>query len=306
MKRSSEDTNRELPPGLLDVRTLPDTQFDRTWESIILDPDLKEQLFCQAILSLTLRQKVARDVVPLHGVILLVGRPGTGKTSLARGLASKVATIINGTALTFLEVEPHSLTSSAMGKTQRAVTELLGSTVAEFASQGPVVVLLDEVETMAIDRKKLSMDANPVDIHRATDAVLAQLDHLAERFPNLLFIATSNFETAVDEAFVSRADLVLNVPLPNAEARRAILEDTFNGLAETYVPVKKILKSPDFQKAVEMSDGLDGRRLRKLVVSACSFRKETALDPGKMTAADLLRAVKNETSTTRQSRGKGA
>lgn len=95
-----------------------------------------------------------------------------------------------------------------MGKTQRAVADLFAQTISELASSGPTIVLLDEVETLAVDRSKLSMDANPVDIHRATDAVLVQLDMLAESHQNLLFIATSNFPEAVDSAFVSRCDLV--------------------------------------------------------------------------------------------------
>ena len=80
-----------------------------------------------------------------------------------------------------------------MGKTQRAVTDLFAQTIAEAAAAGPTIVLLDEVETLAVDRSKLSLEANPVDIHRATDAVLVQLDALADEYPNLLFLATSNF-----------------------------------------------------------------------------------------------------------------
>lgn len=104
-----------------------------------------------------------------------------------------------------------------MGITHRAVAELFSQTISELASSGPTIVLLDEVETLAVDRSKLSLDANPVDIHRATDAVLVQLDILAESHKNLLFIATSNFPEAVDSAFVSRCDLVLEVPLPNGK-----------------------------------------------------------------------------------------
>ena len=94
---------------------------------------------------------------------MLVGRPGTGKTSLARGLASKTAGLLPAKKITYVEVEPHSLSSSAMGKTQKAVTELFGQTIAEYAQAGPTFVLLDEVETIAVDRGKLSLDANPID-----------------------------------------------------------------------------------------------------------------------------------------------
>jgi hypothetical protein len=36
---------------------------------------------------------------------------------------------------------------------------------------------------------------------------------------------------------------------------------------------------------------MDGRRLRKAVAAACAMRDETAVDPSKVTGADLLQAV---------------
>ncbi len=68
--------------------------------------------------------------------------------------------------------------------------------------------MLDEVETLAGNRFQMSMEANPIDVHRATDALLAGLDTLASKYKKLLFITTTNFEGAVDPAFISRADLV--------------------------------------------------------------------------------------------------
>ena len=202
----------DLPKGIQRSRPLPDAQLGALWDSIVLDERLKSQLLSQAVLNFTIRSRVSRTVLPLHGVILLVGEPGTGKTSLARGLAHRTAESFNSARFRLLEVEPHMLTSSAMGKTQRAVSYLFAQAIAEAATAGPTIVLLDEVETLAADRSKMSLEANPVDIHRATDAVLVQLDALADRFPELLFIATSNFPQAVDTAFTSRADLVLTIP----------------------------------------------------------------------------------------------
>jgi SpoVK/Ycf46/Vps4 family AAA+-type ATPase len=269
---------------------LPDSSFDEAWNAIKIANSVKERLLAQSILALTLRPKISFDIAPIHGLIVLAGEPGTGKTTLARGLANQVATMIKGQKVTFLQVDPHGIVSAALGKSQQQVTALFQQTIPEAGLGGLAVVLLDEVETLAADRRRMSLEANPVDVHRATDAVLASLDLLTRTHKNILLVATTNYPQAVDPAFMSRADLVEIIPPPNAEARREIIADTLDALARQW-PRLAALRT-DVTAFVAASAGLDGRRLRKAVVGAAAMSLDTARDPGLLTSQQVLASLK--------------
>ena len=282
------------PKGILTHIKLPHKDFADQWEKIFVPEEIKNRLVSQAILEFTVRGKLSQTSIPLHGLILLVGPPGTGKTSLARGLANRVAESLSDLVFHFVEVEPHGLASSALGRSQQAVRDLLRGTIAEYAVNGPLIVLLDEVETLAADRRRMSLEANPIDVHRATDAVLASMDHLSAEHPELLFIATSNFKEAVDEALVPRADLVQFIDRPDRAACRAILLDTLSVLAEHSPKVARLIESKEFETAVKETVGLDGREIRKAVLSACTFSKDVALDPNRLGMQDLLKSIRHK------------
>ncbi|HEY0395666.1 MAG TPA: AAA family ATPase [Candidatus Elarobacter sp.] len=294
IERTGNTLPREtfLPKGVHRSRALPSPALAALWDSIVVEERIKTRLLSQAVLNFTIRAKVSRTVLPLHGVILLIGPPGTGKTSLALGLADRVARSFSAPAFQLLEVDPHILASSAMGKTQRSVSELFAQSIAEASSAGPTIVLLDEVETLAVDRSKVSFEANPVDVHRATDAVLVQLDALAEQYPHLLFVATSNFPQAIDDAFTSRCDLIMEIPLPDRDACAKILADCLTGLGAMFPPIGKIATSREFPVCAAECVGLDGRAVRKIVANALASSPTVAMDPGSVTSADLLRAAR--------------
>lgn len=155
---------------------------------------------------------------------------------------------------------------------------------------GVAIVLLDEVETLAADRRRMSLEANPVDVHRATDAVLAGLDLLTRSHKNVLLIATTNYPQAVDAAFLSRADLIETIPPPNAEARAEIIRDTLEGLARQWPRVADVMR--DMSLFVTASSGMDGRRLRKAVIGALAGSLATARDPNQVTSQQVLAAIK--------------
>ena len=264
--------------------------FADAWHAIKVPAGLRERLVAQSLLILTVRQKLSFERAPLHGLILLVGPPGTGKTTLARGLAYQIARHLPKTNTTFIQVDPHALASAALGSSQRAVTKLFEQTLPEAALGGVAIVLLDELETLAADRQTLSLDANPVDVHRATDAVLTGLDNLTRLHKNVLLIGTSNFPKALDRAVASRADLVEDIGLPNEEARRDIIADTLAGIGEVWSKVKSL--EADAGRFAKLSDGLDGRALRKAVLAAAASDTETAQDLNKLTRNQIEVAIR--------------
>jgi SpoVK/Ycf46/Vps4 family AAA+-type ATPase len=289
-----------LPPGvegIVAMHDLPDPAWESRWTRIVVPDDLKERLLNFTLFSLRHRARMDAVRLPVHGLIVLAGPPGTGKTTLAGGLADQAARAL-GTSVLFVEVDAHAFPSQMLGESQRSVARLFERTLPDLARRGgPTIVLLDEVESLAVSRSGASLETNPVDVHRATDAVLAGVDQVARACPNLMFVATTNHPVGVDAAFLSRADLVEDIALPGAAAVELILLDTLH----------QILGDERFREA-ERRDGaafgplakacvdarLDARRVRKLVLRALASRRELALSPELLRIEDVAAALRAE------------
>lgn len=280
-----------VPPGvegIVSITELPDPAWVDRWDRIMLPPEQKDRLLNHLLFSLRHRGRVSQVGLPVHGLLVLAGPPGTGKTTLAHGLADQAARLLDGPPLMFVDIDPHSFPSQLLGESQRTVARLFERTLPDLARRGrPMVVLLDEVEALAVSRNGASLETNPVDVHRATDAVLAGVDRVAWQCPNVTFVATTNRRVGVDAAFLSRADVVEEIGYPGADAILAILQDTLAEIAPAALSADTELR--DLADACAAAE-VDARQVRKLVLRAVCSTRDLALTPERLTVADVATA----------------
>ena len=146
--------------------------------------------------------------------MLLYGVPGTGKTFFAKAVSEELKRHL-GADIHFFPVFGPSLSDCKVGATEKNL-----QAVFEFCGQFERCVLfIDEFDALAPDRKKDTGD--PTAISRVT-TLLQHMDGFSSSLGTLL-IAATNCPYNLDGAVLSRANVRIEVPLPNQQIIHSVL-----------------------------------------------------------------------------------
>ncbi|WFD22691.1 hypothetical protein MEQU1_001366 [Malassezia equina] len=241
---------------------LPNQSLSGLWSSLVYDDDVKWRLL-RYIYSTMLFSDADVDfnLIAWNRVVLLHGPPGTGKTSLCRALAQKLAIRLQGryTHGKLVEINSHSLFSKWFSES-------------------------DEIESLSKARSSAAAGVEPSDSIRVVNALLTELDKLKQK-RNVLVMTTSNLSDSIDPAFLDRADIRQYIPPPSAAAvymilRSCMVELIRVGLAQkaSFPSFDSIHPNDSSSPAAMLRDlavhcqGSSGRSLRRLPVMAHSQR----------------------------------
>jgi SpoVK/Ycf46/Vps4 family AAA+-type ATPase len=222
---AEETTDDDEETVAFQMWLLPARVLDRLWENLLFEDNVKQRLL-QYVTSAMLFASAGVDaqVVAWNRVILLHGPPGTGKTSLCKGLAHKLAIRQSHTypQSHLIEVNAHSLFSKWFSESGKMVMAMFQK-IKEILEDGDafVCILIDEVESLTAARRAALSGNEPSDAVRVVNALLTQLDQL-KRYKNALVLTTSNLLQAIDPAFVDRVDIKQYIGPPGVAARRAV------------------------------------------------------------------------------------
>ncbi len=196
-------------------------------------------------------EKLRRQLLPQG--LLLHGQPGTGKTLLAKALANEMNATIQ-------IVSGPEVMDMYVGESERKIRNLF----ATARRNAPSVIIFDEFDAIATQRSERPDGGN-----RAGNAVVAQLLTELDGFHedlDVLVVATTNRIDIIDEALLRPSRFMpIEVPLPDAVARRAIAELHARGYH-----VAEHLPEDAVRLIAEYTEGLNGDEIRAVFQEAAT------------------------------------
>jgi len=145
--------------------------------------------------------------------ILLYGSPGTGKTLLAKAVAS-------ATNSTFIEVVGSELVQKFIGEGAKMVKEIFELS----RKKAPSIIFIDELDALAAKRIEVGTSGER-EVNRTFMQLLAEIDGF-KPLDNVKVIGATNRKDILDPAVIrpGRLDRLIHIPLPKNEGRLEILK----------------------------------------------------------------------------------
>lgn len=206
------------------------------WDQIALPTQTKQTLLCNIQGTLDRRGAYQRNNVPQRRGILLYGPPGTGKTMIGKAIASLRRTTFLWVTAADVKDESNSI---------RLVFQLA-------RTLRPTILFFEDIDFFAGDREQHGHQT-------VLGELLTQMDGL-ESNNGIIVMATTNDLESIEPALKdrpSRFDVVLQIGLPSAEARRAILARQLD----------RCHWDPSLtEHALAATEGMSGARVRELAI----------------------------------------
>jgi SpoVK/Ycf46/Vps4 family AAA+-type ATPase len=241
----------KLPKFAL-LTVLPNDDFKNDWEGLVGIDDLKKQLLTYLYISvvnlkvklwwLKHYKKIGKLPVDFRGRILLIGPTGTGKTTLARGLADALSRKLNR-RIYFVDLSV--IRSKFIGVTSYNIMKLFEK-VRELAEENVVVLFLDEFDTVASLR---NFEQQHEEIRASVNTLIKELDKTKNK--SVIIIAASNLEQHVDIAVKRRFDLIIRFNRPTRKQRFQLFK---NFLSDFNFSEDDILKFAKRSKGFTQAD----------------------------------------------------